>query len=178
MKFQREPRYTVLKITDIQEALGPDETETLIHLEEKIAAYRQNAGKQPLACVVVESDWPEYEPTWTAIQERVECEAVLGHPIKAYVSQEPMWDWFGLSYSAYLVLPRVLLCGMPVEWQRRFVRLLEQAEETYDSSKINDNYTVQLKDDNNRFVKDPYRNYRHFPKSDLPYREKPAGAGE
>lgn len=93
-----------------------------------------------------------------------------------YESNEPMRDWFGLSYSAYVVLPRVLLCGMPVEWQRQFVALLEQARETYDSSKINDDYTVLLKDDNNRFVKDPYRHYRHFPKSELPYREKSASA--
>lgn len=74
MKFQRELRYTVLKIADIQEALDPDETETLIYLEEKIAAYRQNAGKQPLECVVVESDWPEYGPTWQAIEKRVTAE--------------------------------------------------------------------------------------------------------
>ncbi|NQD37442.1 hypothetical protein HPT27_10415 [Permianibacter sp. IMCC34836] len=91
-------------------------------------------------------------------------------------SSEPMWDWFGLSYSAYLVLPRVLLCGMPIAWQRTFVALLEQATETYDSDKINDNYTVLLRDENNRFVKDPYRHYRHFPRSELPFREKPAGA--
>jgi len=69
-KFEREDRYTVLKISDVTEALSPDECTALIELEEKVALYRQQEGKQPLMCVVVESDWPEYEPTWKAIEER------------------------------------------------------------------------------------------------------------
>lgn len=71
MEFQRENRYTVLKISDIVEALDPDEKTTLIELEEKIDRYRKAEGKVSLECVVVESDWPEYEPTWKAIECRV-----------------------------------------------------------------------------------------------------------
>lgn len=35
-------------------------------------------------------------------------------------------DFFGLSYSTHLVLPRVLLQSMPEEWQARFVKLMEE----------------------------------------------------
>lgn len=73
--FQREERYTIFKISDVTEALGPDECTALIELEEKVALYREQAGKKPLVCVVVESDWPEYEPTWKAIEQRVLADA-------------------------------------------------------------------------------------------------------
>ena len=32
---------------------------------------RALAGKPALHCVVVEKDWPEYEPTWVDIEARV-----------------------------------------------------------------------------------------------------------
>jgi hypothetical protein len=35
-------------------------------------------------------------------------------------------EWFGLSYTNYLVLHRTLLQSMPEEWQHQFVDLLEQ----------------------------------------------------
>ena len=66
----REERYTVLKISDVHGALNANETEQLIYLEEKIDAYRELRGKGALVCVVVESDWPEYEPTWESIVTR------------------------------------------------------------------------------------------------------------
>jgi hypothetical protein len=94
---------------------------------------------------------------------------VIGNEV---CGRSPMWDWFGLSYSSYLVVPRVLLCGMPTEWQRQFAALLDRSDEIYDCSQINDTYTVLLRGERNQFVKDPYRNYRHFPSNALPYREK------
>lgn len=82
----------------------------------------------------------------------------------------PMWNWFGLSYSSYLVLPRTLMCGMPGEWQTRMAALLNEMREIYDCDQINDNYTVTLKGARNRFTSDPLADYRH-PQS-LPYRPK------
>lgn len=82
----------------------------------------------------------------------------------------PMWDWFGLSYSSYLVLPRSLLCGMPEEWQVKMVALIDEMRKTYDSNKIDDNYDVILRDEKGRFKADPLSNYRHPPK--LPYVKK------
>jgi hypothetical protein len=79
-----------------------------------------------------------------------------------------MWDWFGLTRASYLVLPRTLLCGMPEEWQEKFANMLDEMREVYDCSQIQDNYTVQLRGENNRFISDPLRNYRHPP--ELPYR--------
>jgi len=70
-KFTRELRYTVLKHSDVTKALDPDEKELLIKLEEKVASYRECSGKPILECVVVESDWPEYEIVWDMIKNRV-----------------------------------------------------------------------------------------------------------
>lgn len=78
--------------------------------------------------------------------------------------------WFQLSYSSYLVLPRSLMEGMPIEWQHKMIDLLEEMREVYDSSKIEDNYTVQLRDKKGRFKEDPLANYRH--PVELPYRNK------
>ena len=90
------------------------------------------------------------------------------------MSEQPIWDWFGLTYSSYLVLPRSLLCGMPVEWQARMVALLDEMRATYDPEQINDRYTVLTKDASNRFVRDPWRDYRHPPP--LPYRAQERAA--
>ncbi|UQM93900.1 hypothetical protein vBSmQDWS359_62 [Stenotrophomonas phage vB_Sm_QDWS359] len=86
----------------------------------------------------------------------------------------PMWDEFGLSYSSYLVLPRTLLCGMPVEWQEQMVKLLDEARATYDTNQVDDNYHVALRGERGRFRKDPLANYRHPPM--LPYREDEYGS--
>lgn len=82
----------------------------------------------------------------------------------------PMWNWFGLSYSAYLVLPRTLLCGMPEEWQERFVAMLEEMREVYDNNRIEDNYMVKLRGTKGTFTTDPLASYRHPPL--LPYRRR------
>ena len=86
------------------------------------------------------------------------------------MSEAPVHDWFELSYSSYLVLPRALMSGMPVEWQRKFVDLLIEAQSTYDSEQIGDNYTVLLKDDEDNVIKDPLADYKYPP--ELPYKNK------
>lgn len=43
----------------------------------------------------------------------------------------PIHHWFGLSYSNYQVLPRVLMQSMPVEWQRRMVTCLEELHDAF-----------------------------------------------
>jgi len=72
MAFQREERYVVLKIKDLREYLPQPLIDHLSSIADEVRAGRQLAGKQPLECVVVESDWPEYEPTWQAIEARVD----------------------------------------------------------------------------------------------------------
>ena len=70
-EFKREGRYLVLKNTDITEALTDTEKEILDSLREKVNVHRFNKDKLCLDCVVVESDWPEFEPTWKAIESRI-----------------------------------------------------------------------------------------------------------
>jgi len=69
-EFKRENRYVVLKIKDIEEALSGDAQQTLSNLCSKVACYRQIKGKPTLQCVVVESDWPEYEAVWGLLENR------------------------------------------------------------------------------------------------------------
>ena len=66
--FKREDRYIVFKVSDLGNSLKGDE---IRRLAREYAEQRRLKGKEPLDCVVVESDWPEYEPTWRAIEARV-----------------------------------------------------------------------------------------------------------
>lgn len=67
-EFKREDRYIVFKVSDLGNSLKGDE---IRRLAREYAEHRKQMGKKPLDCVVVESDWPEYEPTWQAIETRV-----------------------------------------------------------------------------------------------------------
>lgn len=69
--FKREHRYTVVKNTDALAALTDTEITILHILAAKVGNFREASGKEPLECVVVEHDWPEYEPTWGAIKARI-----------------------------------------------------------------------------------------------------------
>ncbi|HWG89147.1 MAG TPA: hypothetical protein VN679_15285 [Candidatus Acidoferrales bacterium] len=70
MSFERENRYFVFKRSDHT----PEAIATLEYLAKTRDHIRDMMGKQPLECVVVESDWPEYETVWDMIQGRVEGE--------------------------------------------------------------------------------------------------------
>ena len=70
-ELKREERYLVFKLSDVEEHFTPGEKQQLARLAEVQRVGRSEAGKPPLECVVVEADWPEYEPTWKAIEARV-----------------------------------------------------------------------------------------------------------
>lgn len=72
--MQRESRYVVLKRADIEKYLSPSEQRILEVLRDQIIFGRSEDSRRPLWCVVVEDDWPEYEPTWQAIAARVDAE--------------------------------------------------------------------------------------------------------
>lgn len=61
MTFQRENRYIVIKLKDLHH----DEEEALRNLISGCSIRTRE-------CLVIESDWPEYEPAWRMIQARVE----------------------------------------------------------------------------------------------------------
>lgn len=73
-QFTRERRYLVLKLSDLRKYVSPNYLQQLMELEQTINAARGGEGRPPLECAVVESDWPEYEPTWKAIERRVRLE--------------------------------------------------------------------------------------------------------
>lgn len=64
-------RYKVLKTADVEKALDADERQLLESLIAKVNLHREDNGKPNLKVVVAESDWPEYEMTWQAIEARV-----------------------------------------------------------------------------------------------------------
>ena len=68
--FKRENRYLVLKRKDLKACLTATEISILDAIAAKVDDYR-TVCKAPFECVVVESDWPEYEPTWAAIEKRM-----------------------------------------------------------------------------------------------------------
>lgn len=52
-------------------------------------------------------------------------------------------EWFELTYSNYLVLPRVLMQSMPVEWQARMVTCLRQLDQAFDHVEKAPSYKVE-----------------------------------
>ncbi len=59
----------MVKVKDADACLTTEEIILFQTLLEKVEAYREDCGKQPLDCVVVESDWPMYESTWGSVEE-------------------------------------------------------------------------------------------------------------
>lgn len=69
-----EDRYIILKQSDVDAALDTSRKFSLSSIVSKVYTHRKSQGKQPLKAVVIESDWPEYEPTVKALESRIEKE--------------------------------------------------------------------------------------------------------
>lgn len=65
----------------------------------------------------------------------------------------PIHHHFGLSYCSYYTVPRLALQGMPVWWQKLFIFLVSMLPSTPE-------YVCQRRNDNGRFITDPWANYR------------------
>jgi hypothetical protein len=79
--FKRETRYVVFKLKDIERYLPEHQAQLIKIVLGTISAGRAADGKAPFNAVVVEKDWPEFEPTWKAIEERMTANAdVCGLP--------------------------------------------------------------------------------------------------
>ena len=75
---------------------------------------------------------------------------------------ETIWDFFGLTYASYLVLPRVVMQGMPEEWQKRFVGMMKELEETMGTDhEPEGGYRVLPLDIKKRVTKSNLPHYRH-----------------
>lgn len=71
-----ENRYIIIKQTDLENVsraglLKDSEIKNIKSLLDSIFNIRLIEGKQPLECLVIESDWPEYEPVRSALIARI-----------------------------------------------------------------------------------------------------------
>ncbi len=73
-EFKRERRYTIFKHKDIEQYLTESEIETLMALDSKINFARQQEGKPLRTGLIIESDWPEFEPVSHMLEGRVASE--------------------------------------------------------------------------------------------------------
>lgn len=106
----------------------------------------------------------------------------------------PISSWPNLYRTSYFVVPRLALEALPVEWQQRFIALMDEAEklgmETPDYHVLRDGaeYTLVTledpKDEYSRAVEfyslrsDPWSNYRHGNAAELQAEDKAAEANE
>lgn len=58
------------------------------------------------------------------------------------IDESPIHKFFGLSYANYFVCPRSVLQSMPVEWQKRFLSIMEELDESIDWVKDDREYHV------------------------------------
>lgn len=68
-ELKREDRYFVIKLSDLDK-LSPLDRDTVRSNMLHIAAVLSSWKVPERECLVIESDWPEYEPTWSAIEAR------------------------------------------------------------------------------------------------------------
>lgn len=73
-EFKREDRYVVIKRSDL-EKLSPLDRDVVQSSLEHISAILFGWNVPERECLVIESDWPEYDPTWQMIERRM-----AGHP--------------------------------------------------------------------------------------------------
>lgn len=81
-QFQRETRYAVFKLKNLTE----EQKQRLYEFSMELGPY--NSVKE---CVVVESDWPNYEDTWAAIQavhNGCYLSASRGYPLIAHLVRQ------------------------------------------------------------------------------------------
>ena len=76
-------------------------------------------------------------------------------------TEESIHEYFCLSYDNFIVLHRSILQSMPVKWQRRMVRLLEQADKAVRDSEIKtaSSYSLVAKDEHGHEISDPVPHY-------------------
>lgn len=71
--MEREDKYLVIKRADAEKHLTDEAKHELASIAEAVYIARTRADeKQPLKCVVVESDWPMYEAVWKLIEAWVD----------------------------------------------------------------------------------------------------------
>lgn len=110
-EFKREPRYIVFKIKDLEAYCSEQTRETALSIGDIIANGRRREEKAPFKAMVVEQDWPEFEPTWKAIERRLnpeflaEADAFKGFRPPMASSYERILGRLGFKTKDYPFLP-------------------------------------------------------------------------
>lgn len=81
-----------------------------------------------------------------------------------YDYRKDLAAWFGLSYSSFLVMPRVAMELMPEDWQEKMAELLNQYDETIKTDAFGvKSCSVHVKGADGKAMKmpDELLNYRH-----------------
>ena len=69
----REDRYNIIKRSDAAQCLNSRDRLDLVRILNKVNRYRAEQGKEQLAGVVVENDWPIVEEVWALIEKMEEA---------------------------------------------------------------------------------------------------------
>lgn len=99
-KFQREQRYIVLKLKDLNQYATDEQRYQLEKLCNAIASQMPEKARQR-KYVVVEDDWAEYEVVWKMIATRMARADVFAAKYKDYLSET---DATKVEVAATLVL--------------------------------------------------------------------------
>lgn len=86
--FEKEERYYVFKISDIENNAPKHVSDNFKRLAGEYYFLRESLGKNPLECVVVESDWPMYNKVWKWIEKWVASQK--GRQVKPHRSGRVM----------------------------------------------------------------------------------------
>ena len=87
-----ENRYLVLKRADIEKYISLDTQIVLANIAQAIEHHRHDEGRTPLKSIVIESDWPEYEPTLSILEARVDAAAAKEVDNRHYCSDGKWWE--------------------------------------------------------------------------------------
>jgi len=98
-----ENRYLVLKRSDIEKHISLEAQLTLGHVAQAIEHHRHDEGRKPLKCVVIESDWPEYESTLSALETRVDAETATKVDNRHYCNDGKWWELTRFSDKSTLL---------------------------------------------------------------------------
>lgn len=74
-EFNREDRYIVIKRSDVEAFWRDDVREQFMAALERLNEHDVRTPQRKY--LVIESDWPEFEPTWAAIERRVTGQPAL-----------------------------------------------------------------------------------------------------
>ncbi|HHX0959336.1 TPA: hypothetical protein ACU6GP_005147 [Pseudomonas aeruginosa] len=139
------------------EFIAPDGTAKQLESEARIEWRQQDADFLEAGLYAWCAEYPE--EGCVLLDE--EPAAAQPSPAPTTSGYDQLWGWFGLSRSAYAVLPRVMMHAMPDDWQARFAELMDEWDDHW-PNQPDITAHVQIKQ-NNRFISTPpwLLNYRH-----------------